>query len=301
MKQWLAFVFMSMIWGAGLAWTTVAVREISPYTLVLIRLWLASLSMALVLLATRTRLPLDWRLWARLTVVGVFNMALPFLLESWAQQHIPSSLAGVLSTPAPLFVVLFAWLVLPDEPVTAQRVTGLVIGLGGVLLLVAQDFRLSDLLNASFLGQLAMIGATCSYAIAAVFIRRALLDVSATALTAGTLLSAAAVMTVLAPFAGSRLSWPVAPLTWVAIAWLGLLGATVAYLLYYWVLSTWGPTRTAQVTYLIPVFTVLIGVAILGEPLTVRLVVGMALVMLSLLVVNWPSTRRLLRERIGDA
>jgi len=82
---------------------------------------------------------------------------------------------------------------------------------------------------------------------------------------------------------------PRLPLTWLALVWLGVLGVALAYLLYFYLLHSIGPTRTTLVTYVFPLVGVALGVIFLNEVLDWRLVAGTVLVIGSII---WSNARR---------
>ncbi len=90
----------------------------------------------------------------------------------------------------------------------------------------------------------------------------------------------------IAPVVESPLQFPVLPLTWVAIVWLGLIGSCLAYLLYFYLLHSVGPTRSSMVTYTFPLVGVTLGVGFLNERLDFSLILGAVLIIASLYIVN---------------
>ncbi len=149
------------------------------------------------------------------------------------------------------------------------------------------------------MGQLAVISAALLYAFSSVFIRRNLADQHPIVLTAISLTAALTITWIAAPIADNPLALPVRFLTWPAIAWLGIIGGTGAYLAYYYLIRTWGPTRSTMVTYVFPLVAVGLGVIFLAEPLTLRIVVGSLSVIGGILIVNWASLRHSLLHAPG--
>jgi drug/metabolite transporter (DMT)-like permease len=153
--------------------------------------------------------------------------------------------------------------------------------------LVSRDFDPTGLLRGNILGQLAVIAAAISYAVAVTFSRRYLRNQSPVVQTFMVLLFADALMWAATPIAESPIVWPTSPLAWFAVLWLGLLGSCMAYLLFFSLINAWGPTRASMVTYTFPVIGLILGIALLGELADWRLVVGSALVVSGILVVNF--------------
>jgi drug/metabolite transporter (DMT)-like permease len=175
---------------------------------------------------------------------------------------------------------------LHDEPISARKAAGLLIGFGGIVVLMARDFQ-PGVLRAGALGQLAVLLAALSYASASVFARRTMREVPPLVQAFIPMAIADVLVWTLATQVGDPGRLPALPLTWVALVWLGMLGSCVAYLLFYQLLHSVGATRTTMVTYVFPIVGVTLGVLFLDELADWHLLAGAALVVASLAVVNW--------------
>jgi len=202
-----------------------------------------------------------------------------------------------LNGTVPLFAIVIAHYWLTDEKITGTRVVGLIMGFAGVVVLVSDDLR-PGALSGSLLGQLAVLAAAASYATAATFSRRYLRNqppvVQGTmVLLTGDAFAWLAVLGIERP-----LQTPALPITWVAILWLGVLGSCIAYLLYFYLINVWGPTRTSVVSYIFPIVGLLLGIVFLNERPDWQLFVGTALIVAGILVLNVLGGRRLRNQRI---
>ncbi len=283
-KDWLAFLGLSLAWGSSFFWIKIAVQEIGPFLLVALRVLFGILGLVAVLLVTKPKRPTDPRLWRNLLILGLTNTALPFVLISWAEQHIDSAVAAVLNSSVPLFTMVIAHFVLTDDRMTRRRVLGLVVGFLGVVVLTARGLGGDVRLN--LLAQGAMILAVLFYAGSSVFARRNTQGASPVIQALIPLLAADTFIWAIVPIAESPMHFPTLPLTWIALLWLGLIGSCIAYLLYYYLIHAVGPTRTTMVTYTFPVVGLALGVLILHEALDFNLVAGTVLIVGSLLIVN---------------
>ncbi|MBL8057484.1 MAG: DMT family transporter [Anaerolineales bacterium] len=307
LKDWGAFALLGVIWGSSFLWIKVGQGEpllglavpagataFSPFLLVAFRLLFGLLGMVVVLAWQRPALPRDPRTLLAFLFMGVFNTALPFVLITWGETLIDSSLASILNATVPLFTILFAHFWLHDEKITASRLVGLAVGFGGVVILVSRDLAPGGL-GGNIWGQAAVIAAAVSYAVALTFSRRYLRNQKPAVQSFMVLLFADALLWVATPVAQWPLTLPTSPLAWFAVAWLGLLGSCVAYLLFFHLNNAWGPTRASLVTYTFPVIGLLLGVALLGERPDWRLLAGSALVISGIVAVNarslWQSLR----------
>ncbi|MDD5467683.1 MAG: DMT family transporter [Anaerolineales bacterium] len=283
-RAWLAFILLGAVWGSSFLWIKIALREVGPFTLVAIRLLFGILALWVAALISRPSWPREWRTWRNLTILGLFNNALPYLLISWGEVHIDSGVAAILNSTAPLFTMLIAHFLLADDRMSPTRLVALGMGFAGILILFSRD--LNGGFRSGFAGQLAVLLATISYAGSSVFARKTTQQLSTVVIAMAPLLGADLIMWGVTPLAEPGFSLPSLPLTWLALAWLGVIGVALAYLLYFYLLHNVGPTRTILVTYAFPLIGVLLGVLFLGEALDWRLALGGGLVVASIVVVN---------------
>ena len=284
-KEWSAFVVLGLIWGSSFLWIKIGVENITPFMLVTLRVSFALVSLLVVMALQRQSFPRDRSTILKFVFMGVFNVVIPFLLITWGETRIDSSLASILNAAVPLFIIVIAHFWLRDEKITAPRLAGLIVGFIGVAVLVLQDFN-PQALQGDWLGQLAVLLATLSYAVALTFSRRYLRGTKPVVQSTMILVVATAVMWVVTPVVDRPLVLPSTPLTWLAVIWLGVLGLCVAYLLFFYLNNVWGPTRASLVTYVFPVVGMFLGLIFLNEPLTWNMIVGAALVVGGIGVVN---------------
>ncbi|MGD8730493.1 MAG: EamA family transporter [Anaerolineales bacterium] len=285
-RSWGAFLLLGSIWGSSFLWIKIALDELGPFTLVGFRLLFGALGMLLVLLVRRPAFPRDSKTWLMLALMGLTNTALPFVLISWGEIMIDSSVASILNSTTPLFTLVIAHFFLSDERMTVPRALGLVLGFVGILLLFSRDLGLQGF-QTGLMGQAAVLAAAISYAGSSVFARRAFRKVPLLIQAAVPLFAADVLIWGGALAIESPLKLPDLPITWIALVWLGLLGSCVAYLLYFYLINNEGSTRSTLVTYMFPVIGVALGVLFLNEKLDMRLIIGALMVVAGIGVVNW--------------
>ncbi len=301
LKEWGAFVLLASIWGSSFYWIKIALEEIGPFMLVGLRLAFGVAGLLILMAVTRSRFPRDRRLLLAFFFASIVQTALPFVLISWGETEIDSGVASILNGTVPLFTIVIAHFWLHDEKISLSRVVGLIVGFAGVVLLMSRDVGpqglRGDLLG--FLGQLAVLIAAASYAIGITFARKHLQGQSPIVQSTLVLLMADALVwlitlgTAPTPWAvESPLIVPQQPITWFALAWLGLLGSCIAYILYFYLINSWGATRASVVTYVLPVIGLLLGILFLDEAVDWRLVAGSVLVFAGIAVVNARMFRR---------
>jgi drug/metabolite transporter (DMT)-like permease len=277
---------LAALWGASYLFIRVAVPAFGPFPLAAGRTLVAALVLwvGLSLLGKRPELR---RYWRQLLVLGASNAALPFFLIGAAELRITASLAAMLTATTPFWAMLFAayWL---GERITLARGVGLILGIVGVGVLVG--WSPIPLTAPVLLSVGAMLVASCAYGFAGVYTKRRLSGVPPSTLAIGQQLAAAAWL--LLPTLWSAPRVVPTPGAATALLALALFCTALAYPLFFRLIETIGPTRTATTTYLIPIFGTLWGTLFLDERVTPGMLVGLALILGSVGLVNG--------VRIGD-
>jgi drug/metabolite transporter (DMT)-like permease len=285
LKHWIIFLLLGVVWSASFLWIKIALNEIGPLTLVTYRVGLGLLTGLAVAAFLRIRIPRDWKTWRVFIVLGILNIAIPFSLISWGEQSIDSAVASVLNATVPLFTIFIAHFFLRDDRMTIHKVVGLLVGFGGVVLLLSQDFNPQA--HNSLIGQAAVIAASASYAVSYIYARRNTQSIPGEIRGTLPLASALIIMGAIAPVAEAPFKVPYLPLTWIGLLWLGVLGTGLALIMQYYLVHEIGPTRATLVTYLLPPGGVILGVIFLHEALTWQLLAGTVLIISSIAIVNW--------------
>jgi drug/metabolite transporter (DMT)-like permease len=278
-----SLLLLGAIWGASFLLIKIGVAEMGPMTLAALRTALGAVVLGVILAARREPLSRNSRLWRRLALMAALGIAVPFAAISWGTQHIASSLSAILNAAMPLFTFCIVALS-GGEATGLRRLVGVLLGLGGILILVLPQL-LQGGVQATVLGQLAVVLAALSYALAVVYANRHLTNESPLHTSFGQLTLAALM---LAPLALFEDSWRAA-ITYRsigAVAVLGVLGTALAYLVYYRLIRQAGATFTSLVTYITPVFGVFWGRLILNERLSWNAFAALGLILGGLLLVR---------------
>ncbi len=299
-RTWVQFLAAGLVWGASFLFMAVALTGISFTQVAWTRAVLGGLTLGLVVLVARPRvgggpvLPRQPVVWLHFLVIGVLGCAIPFLLFSWAQQSVTSSLASILNATTPIMTALAATLAFRVERLDASRWLGVLVGIAGVVVIIAPWVTE---LGGSLAGQLACLGATACYGIMFGYTRRFLSGrpIAQTTFAFLQVGMGAVVMLLLTPILAVG---PVAldlPIV-ASLAVLGIFGTGLAYVWNIGVIRDWGPTNASTVTYVTPVVGVALGVLVLGEPLSWNEPLGALVVMLGILLaqgrVRMPLARR---------
>lgn len=279
------FGALGLIWGSSFLWIKLALEEIGPFAVVGWRTLFGFLGLVVILRLRGVAVPRDPVTLGKFAVMGTLNVALPWLLITWAETRVDSGLAAVLNGTMPLFTTVLAHFALHDDKITTGRALGLMVGFVGVVVLVGDDIDLSNFLAGDLIAELALILAVLLYAISVTFQRRYLRGQNPVLQSMLSLGVGGSIVWILTPvFQPYQI--PSLPLTWTAVLWLGLLGSCIAFIMSYGLLNAWGPTRSSLVTYVFPVVGLLLGALFLHETLTWRLAIGALLVIAGIVFVN---------------
>ncbi len=290
--EWLLLLVLAVIWGGSFFFVEVALEGLGPLAIVTLRVGLAAVALWLVVALRRIPLPRSPAAWLAMAVMGVVNNVVPFSLLVWGQTVITGGLASILNATTPLFTVVIAGLLLPDERVTRLKVAGVAVGFLGAVLVIGPGELLH--LGTSLWAQLACIAAGLCYAVGGVYGRRFKglgvppVLTAAGMVTVATLVLAPVTLAVERPWELAMPGWSV----WGSVAAMALLSTALAYLLYFRVLDSAGATNLMLVTFLIPVSAILLGWLVLGERLEPLDFAGMAVISLGLALVDGRLLRR---------
>jgi len=289
-KDWAMLLLLSLLWGASFFLISLAVAELPPLTIVLLRVGLAAITLWAILLIGGYEIPRSLKLWRTFFIMGLLNNVIPFSLIVWGQNYIGAGLASIINATTPLFTILVAGALLFDEHMTPQRLVGVLIGLLGVTVLIGPS-SLRDLgpsMSIGTLAQLAIIGAAISYGCASVYGRRfKSMGVSPFTTAVGQVTTATIILLPMAFLFERPDQLPNPSLqVWLSILCLGVFCTALGYSLFFRILSSSGATNVVLVTFLVPVSASFLSWLILGEQLHGRYFSGMALIGLGLAAID---------------
>jgi drug/metabolite transporter (DMT)-like permease len=252
----------------------VALDDLSPIFLVFARLAMAAL--VLVPLALRTgglrEIPARWR---GILVLAAVQVVAPFLLITYGEEHVASSLTGILIASSPIFTALLGMAGFGSERTSGWSLAGVLVGIVGVAMLFGVDLSGS---SETLLGGAMIVLAALGYSVGAIYLRKEMADIEPIAVAASTMMLSAVL---LIPAAAYTFPDHVPGLDSIgAIVVLGLFGTGVAFAIFYRLIVDVGAHKAAVVAYLAPGFALGYGAAILGEPITLGAIGGLALILL---------------------
>jgi drug/metabolite transporter (DMT)-like permease len=281
----LEMFLLSSVWGASFILIRLAGDDLPPVWVALGRLAFGSLFLWTVLKLGRHKLP-TLRLLGPLVAVAVLNNALPFCFFAWGERTVPSSIAAILNATTPIWALILG-LAAGSARATRLSAAGVVLGFLGVLGVVyghSEGIRAGSATNGFLLGVILILIASFSYGAGAVTAKRWLQGVEPIVIATFQLTLAGLVLLPLAAFGPhpAAIHWK----SFASVAVLGVFGSGMAYFLFFRLLATISPTRTVAVTYLLPIWGLFWGF-VAGEPIRWTALVGVAVVLAGLILLNW--------------
>ena len=282
-RDWSLLALLSVLWGGSFFFVGVAIRELPPLTVVLLRVALAAIILLPVLWIYRIPLPKGIAEWRPFFAIALLNNVLPFSLIVTGQSHVSSGLASILNATTPLFTVL-VMAAAGDEKLHARRVAGVIIGLVGVAILRGPDLGFG---GSQGFGILLCLAGAFSYGLSALYARRKLSDSPPLATAAFQMLASTLMMIVVAGAFEQPWQLPMPGVTtWLALLGLAVLSTALAYIVFFQILRRSGSTNVMLVTLLIPVTAILLGSLVLGESISLAEIAGALVIGSALLVID---------------
>lgn len=281
---------LALLWGSGFLWIKLALEGLTPIQITVIRCALGAGTLLVISHFARQRLPRDRKVWGHVVVAAFFCNALPFALFAIGEQTVDSGVAGVLNATTPLWSLLIGVAIGTERGLHPLRLGGLLLGFAGTLLIFA-PWEQHGLMS---WGAVALLGAAASYAIAFAYMGRKLVGKGGPmAMSAAQLMAAMGLSALALPVGGSIEAGSATGLMpLIAVIILGIFGTGFTFALNYRLIADEGPTSAATVGYLLPVVSVALGAIVLHEDLTLRVIMGMAVVLAGVGLTRSPGWAR---------
>ncbi len=281
--QWGLLTILSLFWGGSFFFVEIALRDFQPFTLVFLRIAIATVFLVGAVYLGGKKLPVSLKTWMGYILLGLLNNAIPFTLIAWGQTRIESGVASILNATTPIFTVLLAHFLTADERLTFSKILGVVVGFMGVYLMMKPE--LSDGFSWRGLGQAAVLLAALSYGFAGIFGKR-FKNIPALVNSAGMLLCSTVIMLPLAIIVDAPFGIQPSIEAIAAVLGIAVVSTAAAYLLYFHLLAAVGATNVLLVTFLIPISALLLGVGVLGEDIRLAEYAGMGCIFLGLIIID---------------
>lgn len=288
LRYWLILLTLSVLFGSSFLFIKLAIIEVTPLTLATVRTVLAAAIAYVAMRATKQEFPTSKAVWKQMFLLSLITSVIPYVAIAWGQQHIDASLGAILFSTIPIYTVLFAPLILPEEQFTIASLIGVAVGFLGVVFVIgpealykAADYKLGVIVN--------LLGAV-SYAMSNIYVRQ-LKDLSPLVMTAGQLCIAALLLVPLSfIFEQPWVLSPSIPTIFSLIA-LASFSTALPVLILFWFVKNTGVTNTSMLAFFVPISAVLLGVFILGETIPLLGLVGFGFIILGAMIVTGTLNR----------
>lgn len=273
----------ALIWATAFIAIRVAVPETGPIWLAAIRVGVGFLVLLPYAIWRGMTWPQGGSQWGLVASMALLNVVIPFVLIAWAGKSIGAGVLALLMGTGPFLALIGSHFMTDDDRLSIRKLISVLLGFSGILVLVGPGI-VSGVADGPLFAKLAAVGASVCYVIAGLLIRRIVMPpvrLACLALAMGTAALLPLALLVEGPLA-SGLSTPALG----ALIYLGVFPTGIAYILRFKLIRSIGYTRFSLSINLVPVFGVALGVIILDEPLSLPLILALALVLAGLFVAN---------------
>lgn len=288
---WLMILLLGALWGASFFFGRIAVQELNPFVLVLERVSIAAIILHVYLLIAGPSIRSARSHFWKFIPLALTNNIIPFSLIYLGQTEMGAGLASVLNATTPFWTLVAAQYLTSDERLTANKLAGIGLGIAGTAVMLGPGVIAG--IGGPVWAKLALIGASVSYAFAAIYSRKQFKGVAPVHIATGQLTASTLIMLpiILLTF-GTSARYIGSPHVMAAVVALALLSTAIGYILFFRIVAMAGATNASLVTLVVPVSAMLLGVTLLGERLEMFEMIGMALIALGLLVIDGRIFRR---------
>jgi drug/metabolite transporter (DMT)-like permease len=280
-RYWALIIGLGAVWGCSFLFNAILIREIGPLWVSAGRVTIGAVICWGYFAATRRTLPRDPKLYPQLLLLGILNYAVPFALFPFAEQHVASSIIGVINGMTPMTTVIVSQLWPGGEKATWNKSLGVLIGFAGAIILASPSFGAGV---TEIVALLAAFLATCCYALTLNYARRFKGIDSAT--IASSSLTGAALVMVPAALLFEGVPVITRPETWGALFGIGVFSTSFSFLLVHWLLPKVGATNLSLNTFITPISAILLGTLVLHEGFVPVQIAGIVVIFLGLVVID---------------
>jgi drug/metabolite transporter (DMT)-like permease len=281
-KDLTALFGLAALWGASFLFIRIASPAIGPFLTIQGRVTIAAIALLIYMLVIKQNNQFKQR-WEQYLIIGALNAAIPFTLIATASLHLTASMLAIINSMTPLFTALVVWGWM-KESLGVRKWLGIFVGITGVFILVGWSpiqFT-ADVIIAIFLSILS----TVSYGFASVYAKKAFVGVPPLTIANGQQIGATFLMFPFTIFNLPESTSVITPVVALSVVSVALFCTAIGYLLYYYLIASVGPTKTASVTFIIPFFGMIWGVVFLNEHITLGMIVGLFVILSSIFLIS---------------
>ena len=296
LRSWSLILLLGFLWGSSFLFVELLLEALTPFSIVYLRVLIASLIFLVLLIIIRPRFQLTKGVILSLFVMAILNNILPFLLIAIGQQSTTGSLASILNANTSLLTILMASILIPSEKLSINRLVGVVVGVLGVTIAVGVE-SLFDFYDGRS-GKYLILAATVSYAFAGIWGRIKLSQVPPIISASGMLIMSTVVMTPFAFFYRSEEIMGLSLNIFVLATAFALLCSVAAYFIYFKILEGTGAGNLLLCTIIIPPSAIILNAIFLGEAISYTELFGLLLIVFGLLILDGRILQVILGRRL---
>lgn len=269
----IVWLILCGIWGSTWLFIKLGLQDLPPISFAGIRFVVASLILVLIVLWRKPPIPRKAADWFTIALTGFLCFTINYGLLFWGEVHVSSGLAAVLQATCPLFGLLIAHRLLPSEPMTLPKLSGVIVGLGGVAIIFSDQIHSEG--GLALWGSAAIILGALAVALSNVIVKARAAGLDPAVLSAGQMIFGVIPLVVVGLVEeGSPLHFRWTKLAIVSLLYLAIVGSTIAFMLFYWLIRHMAVTNTMLISLITPVVAVLLGMGAIGEHVTPRMIIG---------------------------
>jgi drug/metabolite transporter (DMT)-like permease len=276
-----ALLALAALWGASFLFIRIASPVIGPMLTIQGRVTIAAIALLvyMVMIGQSTHFKKRWK---QYVIIGALNAAIPFTLIATAALHLNASMSAIINSMTPLFTALVVWGWM-KEKLTMKKWLGILTGISGVMIIVG--WSPLPLTTEVIIAIILSVLSTVSYSFAGVYAKKNFAGVPPLSVAFGQQMGAAILLIPFTLFQLPESTAVITPIAAFSVVGLALLCTAIAYLLYFYLIESVGPTKTLSVTFLIPLFGMIWGVVFLNEQVTLGMIVGLIVILSSIFLI----------------
>lgn len=275
------WLLLAIIWSTTWIFIKIGLDDIPPIAFAAAR-FLVSVSLLAILIKIQgIAMPKTRSEWKLIALTGVLQFSVNYSLVFWSEQHISSGLAAVLQATISVFGLILAWLMLPNERITPQKVIAVIVGVTGVAVIFLDQLKVENWL--AFAGCAAIVIGAYAAAQASILVKAKATDIHPASLVFSQMICGLPAIIIYSLVAeGSPLSFNWSWKAILCVLYLAVFGTVAAFWLYYWLLARIESTKAMMISLVTPLLAVVIGWLVLGEKLPPQTGIGGLLIIASI-------------------
>jgi len=298
-RVFISYFLVCTIWGSTWLVIKIGLETMTPLLAAGCRFLVASAVLFTLIKVRGVKVPFNRSERLFYVVVALTSFSVPFALVYWGEQFIPSGLTSIVFSVYPFTVALFAFLFLPNEKITAWKISGIVIGFLGILAIYSNDIQISGP-NSSW-GMAAVMASAILQAYSVIVIKKHGHSIHPFAITFVPMLMGAVLLLAASVVLEDFSNIDFTPHAVLAIFYLGIFGSVATFVSYFWLLKRVEAVILSLTSFITPIIAVVLGVVVLGEKVSPGTFIGASLVLAGIAVSNYAELVKYLRKNVISA